>query len=100
MKYTVLLLALSAAVSAQTFPAKLVKPFWPDRQGTMEINDQGITFTSPHVKHGPESPASKRGGGPQGHGLLQKFPAVDLHGVLCVLAWWFSCVILPVPGGN
>jgi len=54
MKDTVLLLALSTALSAQTFPAKLVKPLWPDRQGTVEISDQGITFTAPHAKHGPE----------------------------------------------
>ena len=54
MKYTVLLLAFGALLSAQTFPAKLVKPLWPDRQGTVEINDEGITYTAPHEKHGPQ----------------------------------------------
>jgi hypothetical protein len=52
MKYAVLFLALTVALSAQTFPAKLVKPLWPDRQGTVEISDQGIAFNAPHEKHG------------------------------------------------
>ena len=38
----------------ETFPAKLEKPLWPDRDGTVEINDQGITYTAPHAKHGPQ----------------------------------------------
>lgn len=54
MKHTVLLLAFGALLSAQTLPAKLEKPLWPDRQGTIEINDEGITYTAPHEKHGPQ----------------------------------------------
>ena len=54
MKHSVLLLAFGAVLSAETFPAKLEKPLWPDREGTVEINDQGITFTAPHSKHGPQ----------------------------------------------
>ncbi len=52
MRHAVLLLALGAALSAETFPAKLEKPLWPDRQGTIEINDEGIIYTAPHKKHG------------------------------------------------
>ncbi len=54
MKYRVLLLAMSASLSAQTFPARLVKPLWPDRHGIVKISDQGVAFAAPHTKHGPE----------------------------------------------
>ena len=54
MKLTVLLLAFGALLSAETFPARLEKPVWPDRQGTVEIDDQGIRFAAPHAKHGPQ----------------------------------------------
>jgi hypothetical protein len=52
MKCTVLLLALHALLSAETFPARQVKPLWPDGQGTVEINDNGITYTQANTKHG------------------------------------------------
>jgi hypothetical protein len=54
MRQTVLLLACAAALSAETFPAKLEKPLWPDRQGSVEIDDEGITYTAPNAKHGPQ----------------------------------------------
>ncbi len=54
MKQAMFLLALATVLSAETFPARLEKPLWPDRQGTIEITDEGIAFTAPHVKHGPE----------------------------------------------
>lgn len=54
MKYTVLLLAFGAVLSAETFPARLEKPLWPDRQGTVEIDDEGITYTAPNTKHGAQ----------------------------------------------
>lgn len=54
MKYTVLLLAFGAILSAETFPAKLIKPLWPDRDGTVEINDEGITYTAPNMRYGPQ----------------------------------------------
>ena len=54
MKHTVLLLASSALLAAETFPAKLEKPFWPDREGTVAIDDQGITYTAPKKKYGPQ----------------------------------------------
>lgn len=54
MRHTFLLLASCAILSAETFPATLEKPLWPDREGTVEINDRGITYTAPHVKHGAQ----------------------------------------------
>ncbi len=51
MKLTVLLLAAGAVLSAETFPARLEKPLWPDREGTVEINDEGISYTAPHAKN-------------------------------------------------
>ncbi len=54
MKLTILLLAFGTLLSAETFPARLEKPLWPDRQGTVEINDLGITYTAPNTKHGPQ----------------------------------------------
>ncbi len=47
-------LAASAALSAATFPARLEKPLWPDREGTLDIDAEGITFTAPVVKRGAE----------------------------------------------
>ncbi len=52
MKHTVLLLAFSALLLAETFPAKLEKPLWPDREGTVEINEEGIVYSAPDKKHG------------------------------------------------
>jgi hypothetical protein len=52
MKHTILFLAFCLTLAADTFPARLEKPLWPDRQGTIDINDQGITYTAPHAKHG------------------------------------------------
>ncbi|MGP8246434.1 MAG: hypothetical protein ACLQVN_18175 [Bryobacteraceae bacterium] len=49
-----MLLAFGAALLAETFPAKLEKPLWPDRQGSIEINDKGITYTAPKPKRGPQ----------------------------------------------
>ncbi len=54
MKHSVLLLVFAGLLSGETFPAKLEKPLWPDRQGAIEINDQGITYTAPEKKYGPQ----------------------------------------------
>jgi hypothetical protein len=54
MRHVILFLTCAAAMSAETFPAKLEKPLWPDRQGTVEITDRGIAFTATHAKHGPQ----------------------------------------------
>lgn len=54
MKYALLLLACGGLVSAETFRAKLVKPAWPDREGVLEINDNGISFTGKENKHGSD----------------------------------------------
>lgn len=51
MKQTILLLAFSTVLSAETYPARLARPLWPDRQGTIEINGQGITYTADNKKH-------------------------------------------------
>jgi hypothetical protein len=50
MKYPALLFALGTLLSAETFPARLEKPLWPDRHGTVEINDQGIAYSANNKK--------------------------------------------------
>lgn len=44
MKYAILLLGVGALLSAETFPVVLVKPLWRDGKGTLEIDDQGVTY--------------------------------------------------------
>ncbi|MEO8129159.1 MAG: hypothetical protein ABJF23_06600 [Bryobacteraceae bacterium] len=50
MKYPALLLAFCAVLSAETFPARLERPLWPDQDGTVEINDQGIAYSADNKK--------------------------------------------------
>jgi hypothetical protein len=50
MKQVILLLAFSLALSAETFPAALKKTLWFNGKGTVEINDQGIAYTSNNHK--------------------------------------------------
>jgi hypothetical protein len=45
MRFAILLLGFGALLSAETFSVALVKPLWRDGKGTLEINDQGITYT-------------------------------------------------------
>jgi hypothetical protein len=49
MKQTVLLLAFAEAALAASFPARLERTLWPDRQGTIEITGEGITFAARHT---------------------------------------------------
>jgi hypothetical protein len=51
MRYAILLLAFGALLSADTFQVVLVKPFWRDGRGTLEINDEGITYSANAKKH-------------------------------------------------
>jgi hypothetical protein len=55
MKYAVVWLAFCGLLSAETFPAKLEKPLWPDREGTVEIDDLGITYTARQSAHRPHN---------------------------------------------
>jgi hypothetical protein len=50
MKHLALLLTLGSIASAETFPVTLEKTFWRDGKGTVEIGDQGITFTAAKKK--------------------------------------------------
>ena len=48
-----------AGIRRATFGARRSPRSWRslsgrDREGTVEINDQGITYTAPHTKHGPQ----------------------------------------------
>jgi hypothetical protein len=51
MNYVALLLTFCSILSAATFPVTLEKTLWRDEKGTVEINDQGITYTAAKKKH-------------------------------------------------
>lgn len=50
MRHLVLLLAFCPLLAAETFPVTLEKTLWRDGKGTVEINDQGITYTASKKK--------------------------------------------------
>lgn len=54
MKNALLLLAFGGLLSAETFSVNLVKPLWRDGKGTLEIDDQGITYTAKEKKRGSD----------------------------------------------
>lgn len=54
MRHLALFLTFGSLLTAETFPVALEKPLWPDRKGTVEINENGITYTAPKTKHGSE----------------------------------------------
>ena len=51
MRYLFLLLAFCSLIAAETFPVALHRTLWCDGKGMVEINDQGITYTSNNKKH-------------------------------------------------
>ena len=44
MKFALLLLLASSILSAETVSVSLKKHFWPDGEGTLDIDRQGITY--------------------------------------------------------
>ena len=50
MKYLILFLAFSAALSAETFSVTLKRTLWRDGRGTVAIDDQGIAYTANNNK--------------------------------------------------
>lgn len=50
MKYILMLLFLAQPLAAQTFTVIHEKRFWGDGQGTIDINDEGIRYTSDKTK--------------------------------------------------
>jgi hypothetical protein len=46
MRYVMLLSVFTSFLQAETFPVILEKTLWRDRNGTIEIDDQGITYTT------------------------------------------------------
>jgi hypothetical protein len=51
MKYLALLLTFGSLLAAETFPVALERAMWPDEKGTVEIGDQGITYTTAKKTH-------------------------------------------------
>ncbi len=51
MRYFALLLTFGSLLAAETFPVTLEKTLWRDGKGTVEIDDQGITYTAPKKEH-------------------------------------------------
>jgi len=50
MRRVILFLLFSAVLSAETFPATWKKALWFDGKGTLEIDDQGITYVANNHK--------------------------------------------------